>query len=148
MSVDSVDIVSHLLARVPLGRLVVGPVLSEGGEHLAVPAHGYDDDDDDDCEGLPGVAPHVPADPQLVADVSPRAAPLALACSREVLSLVTISQLVSRYVYSYIVALLYNFTTIPNKVLEELLANTSHTYNQYPLRKLPLRSLLTFESLL
>ena len=106
MSVDSVDIVSHLLARVPLGCLVVGPVLSEGGEHLAVPAHGYDDDDDDDdddnddCDGLPGVAPHVPADPQLVADVSPRAASLALACSREMLSLVTISQFVSRYVYS------------------------------------------------
>ena len=101
MSVDSVDIVSHLLARVPLGRLVVGPVLSEGGEHLAVPAHGYDDDDDDDDDDgddLPGVAPHVPADPQLVADVSPRAAPLALACSREMLSLVTISQFVSRYV--------------------------------------------------
>ena len=48
MSVDSVDIVSHLLARVPLGCLVVGPVLSEGGEHLAVPAHGHNDDDDDD----------------------------------------------------------------------------------------------------
>ena len=57
-----------------------------------------DDDDDDDCDGLPGVAPHVPADPQLVADVSPRAAPLALACSREMLSLVTISQFVPRYV--------------------------------------------------
>ena len=103
MSVDSVDIVSHLLARVPLGCLVVGPVLSEGGEHLAVPAHGHDNDDDDDNnddgdddDDLPGVAPHVPADPQLVADVSPRAASLALACSREMLSLVTISQFVSR----------------------------------------------------
>ena len=75
---------SHLLARVPLGRLVVGPVLSEGGEHLAVPVHGHGHDDDgdgDDGDGLPGVPPHVPADPQLVADVSPRAAPLALACS-------------------------------------------------------------------
>ena len=77
---------SHLLARVPLGRLVVGPVLSEGGEHLAVPVYGHEDDDDGDGDdgdgdGLPGVPPHVPADPQLVADVSPRAAPLALACS-------------------------------------------------------------------
>ena len=96
---------SHLLARVPLGRLVVGPVLSEGGEHLAVPVHGHDDgddddDDDDDGDGdaLPGVPPHVPADPQLVADVSPRAAPLALACSMEILSLVIISQFVPRYV--------------------------------------------------
>ena len=90
---------SHLLARVPLGRLVVGPVLSEGGEHLAVPVHGHDDDGDDgDGDGLPGVPPHVPADPQLVADVSPRAAPLALACSMEILSLVIISQFVPRYV--------------------------------------------------
>ena len=92
---------SHLLARVPLGRLVVGPVLSEGGEHLAVPVHGYDDDDGDDGDdgdGLPGVPPHVPADPQLVADVSPRAAPLALACSMEILSSVIISQFVRRYV--------------------------------------------------
>ena len=92
---------SHLLARVPLGRLVVGPVLSEGGEHLAVPVHGHDDedgDDGDDGDGLPGVPPHVPADPQLVADVSPRAAPLALACSMEILSLVIISQFVPRYV--------------------------------------------------
>ena len=89
---------SHLLARVPLGRLVVGPVLSEGGEHLAVPVHGHDDDDGGDGDGLPGVPPHVPADPQLVADVSPRAAPLALACSMEILSLVIISQFVRRYV--------------------------------------------------
>ena len=89
---------SHLLARVPLGRLVVGPVLSEGGEHLAVPVHGHGDGDDGDGDGLPGVPPHVPADPQLVADVSPRAAPLALACSMEILSLVIISQFVRRYV--------------------------------------------------
>ena len=88
---------SHLLARVPLGRLVVGPVLSEGGEHLAVPVHGHDDGDGDG-DGLPGVPPHVPADPQLVADVSPRAAPLALACSMEILSSVIISQFVRRYV--------------------------------------------------
>ena len=89
---------SHLLARVPLGRLVVGPVLSEGGEHLAVPVHGHEDEDGGDYDGLPGVPPHVPADPQLVADVSPRAAPLALACSMEILSLVIISQFVPRYV--------------------------------------------------
>ena len=45
--------VSCLFPSIPLGSLVVGPVLGVGGQHLAVP----------------GVPTHRPAHPQLVADV-------------------------------------------------------------------------------
>ena len=84
----------HLLARIPLRRLVVAPVLGVGGEDLAVP----------------GVPPHVAAHTELVADVTSPSSTLAGSFYNECSGLWSIYKVLPLFV----IILVFGTTTIDN----------------------------------